>query len=273
MASIAQLQNSQRDYRPPRTGPLICRHCNQPGHFARECDGVRVPPHSRHVLLLCRKTRAHQTAEPQFGWGHHWLTGSFKQHGRFWADFLLSPFRCGHGWSGGSLWILVLWYLQSLRAFSVSILKLFENFQTPRDRPGLAKVRGKKAWRIPGGITKVVVATCAQQYSSSTVLLEPSDSGLPGGLLVSPALMRVIRGTVYIPILNVGSMDMVLHPQTVVGTLDHVNVVSLPPVITEVPSVVATVSSRCRLCFPLASYLPVFTAIQMICLPICLAAA
>lgn len=46
VASIAQLQNSQRDYRPPRTGPIICRRCNQPGHFARECR-VRVPPHSQ----------------------------------------------------------------------------------------------------------------------------------------------------------------------------------------------------------------------------------
>ena len=118
------------------------------------------------------------------------------------------------------------------------------SLQTPRDHPGLAKIRGKKAWRIPGGVTKVVAATCSQRYSSSTVLFEPSDSGLPDGLLVSPALVRVIRGTVYIPILNVGSTDVVLHPHTTVGMLDHVNVVSLPSGITEVPSVVATVSSQ-----------------------------
>lgn len=41
--SIAQLQNFQQRSRPPRTGPVICRRCNQPGHFARECDGVRAP--------------------------------------------------------------------------------------------------------------------------------------------------------------------------------------------------------------------------------------
>lgn len=40
--SIARLQNPQFS-RPPRTGPLICRRCNQPGHIARNCDGVRVP--------------------------------------------------------------------------------------------------------------------------------------------------------------------------------------------------------------------------------------
>lgn len=114
----------------------------------------------------------------------------------------------------------------------------------PRDHLGVARVRGKKAWRIPGGVTDVVAATCSQQYAGSTVLFEPSDSGLPGGLLVSPALVRVVRGTVYVPILNVGSTDVVLYPRTAVGTLDHVNVVSLPPGVTEVPSVVATASSQ-----------------------------
>lgn len=43
MASIAQLQNSSQYRRSPRSGPLICRRCNQPGHFASECDGIRVP--------------------------------------------------------------------------------------------------------------------------------------------------------------------------------------------------------------------------------------
>lgn len=118
------------------------------------------------------------------------------------------------------------------------------SLKPPRDDPGVARVRGKKAWRIPGGVTKVVAAACSQQYADSTVLFEPSDSGLSEGLLVSPALVRVIRGTVYVPILNVGSTDVVLYPRTAVGTLDHVNIVSLPPGVTEVPSVVATASSQ-----------------------------
>lgn len=41
--SIARLQNVPQYSRPPHYGPLICRRCNQPGHFARDYDGVRVP--------------------------------------------------------------------------------------------------------------------------------------------------------------------------------------------------------------------------------------
>lgn len=44
--SIARLQNPQHS-RPPRTGPIICRRCNQPGHIARHCDGVRAPSRSQ----------------------------------------------------------------------------------------------------------------------------------------------------------------------------------------------------------------------------------
>ena len=61
VASMAQLQNSRRDYRPPRTGPLICRRCNQPGHFARECDGVRVP--SQHPVNANRQARSASVSE------------------------------------------------------------------------------------------------------------------------------------------------------------------------------------------------------------------
>lgn len=47
--SIALLQTSapQRS-RSPHRGPIICQQCLQPGHYARDCDGPRVPrpPHS-----------------------------------------------------------------------------------------------------------------------------------------------------------------------------------------------------------------------------------
>lgn len=64
---------------------------------------------------------------------------------------------------------------------------------------------------------KIVAATCSEQFSG------PLDSGLPSGLLAFPALVRVIRGTAYIPVVNVGSVEVVLHPHIiVVGTLDTV---------------------------------------------------
>lgn len=80
---------------------------------------------------------------------------------------------------------------------------------------------------------KIVAATCSEKYSGPTALFEPLDSGLPPGLLGSPALVIAIRGMAYIPILNVGLTEVVLYPQTVVGTLNVVNVVSLPPGVTR----------------------------------------
>ena len=91
---------------------------------------------------------------------------------------------------------------------------------------------------------KIVAATCSEQYSQASVLFEPSESGLPAGLLASPALVRVVRGTAYIPIVNVGSTSVLLYPRTVVGTLDEVRVVSMPAGVTETPTSVATMASQ-----------------------------
>lgn len=108
---------------------------------------------------------------------------------------------------------------------------------------GKVKIRGKKAC-IPGGVMQIVAATCSEQYSGTSVLFESLDSALPAGLLASPVLVPVVRGTAYIPIVNVGSLDVLLYPHAVVGTLEEVRVVSLPAGVTEVPSVVATVASQ-----------------------------
>lgn len=85
---------------------------------------------------------------------------------------------------------------------------------------------------------------CSEKYSGPTALFEPLDSGLPSGLLVSPALVTVIRGTAYVPIINVGLTEVVLYPRTVVGTLDVVSVVGLLPGITEVPTREARISCQ-----------------------------
>ncbi|XP_077957579.1 uncharacterized protein LOC144406215 [Gasterosteus aculeatus] len=116
--------------------------------------------------------------------------------------------------------------------------------EVPQDSPGRVKVRGKRVWRIPGGVMKIVAATCSEQFSASTVLFEPLESRLQSGLLASPALVQVVRGTAYIPVVNVGSVEAVLHPRTVIGTLGPVNVISLPAGVTEVPSDRATMSSH-----------------------------
>lgn len=116
--------------------------------------------------------------------------------------------------------------------------------QAPEAASGTVKVRGRKACRIPGGSMKIVAATCSEQYSDNTVMFEPLDRGLPAGLLASPALVRVVRGTAYIPVVNVGTADVLLYPRTVMGRLDEVCVVSLPAGVTEVPSQVATVASH-----------------------------
>lgn len=112
------------------------------------------------------------------------------------------------------------------------------------ERSGRVALRGRGQCRIPGGTMKFVPATCSEQYARGTVLFEPPTSGLPAGLLASPSLVRVIRGTVYLPVVNVGTVDVMLYASTVLGTLNSVCVVSLPAGVTEVKPVTATVSSQ-----------------------------
>ncbi len=116
--------------------------------------------------------------------------------------------------------------------------------QSVSDCGGRVKVRGRRACRILGGTMKFVAATCSVQYSSGTVLFEPPTSGLPAGLLASPALLRVDCGTVYVPVVNVGTVDVVLYASTVIGTVNKVDVISLPPEVAEVTTVTAKVNTQ-----------------------------
>lgn len=89
----------------------------------------------------------------------------------------------------------------------------------PPDRSGRVKVKGGRVCRVPGGTMKIVAATCSQHHVADA-LFEPLSSGLTAGLLASPALVCVNRGTVYIPIVNVGTQDVVLHPRTVLQSIN-----------------------------------------------------
>lgn len=43
--TLAHMQRPHARSLSARRGPLVCNRCQRPGHFARECDGVRVSPH------------------------------------------------------------------------------------------------------------------------------------------------------------------------------------------------------------------------------------
>ncbi|KAK0148586.1 hypothetical protein N1851_011071 [Merluccius polli] len=107
--------------------------------------------------------------------------------------------------------------------------------QFPSNLLGRVKVRGRRACRVPGGTMKLVLSTCSAQYASGTVLFEPPESGLPTGLLASPALVKIVHGTACIPVVNVGTTDVLLYPRTSLGTLQCVHIVSLPAGVTKVP--------------------------------------
>lgn len=109
---------------------------------------------------------------------------------------------------------------------------------------GLARVRGSRAVRIPGGTMKIVATTCPEQLAGQAAMLEPVESALPAGLLVSPCLVQVTRGTAYIPVVNVGTTDILLYPRTGLGVLSSAQVISLPAGVTEVKLDTASVSSQ-----------------------------
>ncbi|XP_077947563.1 uncharacterized protein LOC144388873 isoform X3 [Gasterosteus aculeatus] len=136
--------------------------------------------------------------------------------------------------------------------------KAFQKCHESRARPatgasGVARVRGKHPVYIPGGTVKLVAATCPQRcLPPFQALFEPfaNQEALPGGLLVSLAMVTVHHGTAYIPVVNVGDTDVKLYPRCALGMLNQAQIVSLPTGINEVPrkpagmGTLATMSSQ-----------------------------
>ncbi|CAI5686070.1 unnamed protein product [Oreochromis niloticus] len=114
--------------------------------------------------------------------------------------------------------------------------------KAPSERSSRVKVKGGRVCRVPGGTMKIVAATCSQHLPGEA-LFEPLSCGLPAGLLASPALLCVNRGTVYIPVVNVGVQDVVLSPHTTIGTLSYAHLVSSPQGLQE-EGMAATISSQ-----------------------------
>lgn len=57
--NISALQSSHLRRPASRRGPLICRRCQQPGHYASECDGVRVPARTQSSLPAPQPSSRH----------------------------------------------------------------------------------------------------------------------------------------------------------------------------------------------------------------------
>lgn len=96
---------------------------------------------------------------------------------------------------------------------------------------------------IPGSTLKFATATCLSSLAGKTMLFEPLETGLPAGLFASPSLMQVNGGTVLVHVVNVGTVDVVLYPTTVIGKFREVYLVGLPIGLTVVSSVTTQVTS------------------------------
>ncbi len=59
--------------------------------------------------------------------------------------------------------------------------------------------------------------------------------------------MQVTGGSVYVPVVNIGTSDVLLFPLRVLGSLVRVHVVSLPAGVTEVRPITTNVYSQATL--------------------------
>ncbi|KAL4004410.1 P2Y purinoceptor 4 [Sarotherodon galilaeus] len=327
-------QNPRRGVRPSQAGSVICRRCQQPGHFARECTGERASRRTGAVgKLKLSELQSHSSGGEFTGsqkdrigrlisscpkidvtvpclvdtgsmvstitasfflahfapWGQehlqscHWL--QLRAANGLAIPYIgyleLSVLLCGKEMPSCGILILKdppgatpsvpgilgmniirCCYQELFGAFGGSLFNSPSVSQAPRpvlealhqwhqsaaqapENPvGTVKVQGPRAVRIPGGVMQLVATTCSQQLSGQSVLFEPSESGLPVGLLASPCLVQVDKGVAYIPVTNVGTAEAVLHPRTHLGVISQATVVSLPAGVSEEHCFPVTVSSH-----------------------------
>ena len=134
--------------------------------------------------------------------------------------------------------------LEAPQSVVVALQKCHEAHPDEGLATSTVKVRGRRAVRVPGGTVKLVASTCSERFAGGNVLLEPPETGLPAGLLVSSCLVRVLRGTVFVPVVNVGTEAVLLYPRTTLGSLAEAQIVSLPDGVTEDRATLASMNSQ-----------------------------
>ncbi len=82
---------------------------------------------------------------------------------------------------------------------------------------------------VPSGSFKLVPALCRQGVGSliPAAFLEPPGIGdwqLPADLLIPCSLVTIGEGTIYVPLVNIGTQDRWLRPRTFLGRLQMVSV-------------------------------------------------
>lgn len=95
---------------------------------------------------------------------------------------------------------------------------------------GHVRVQTDYPLQIPAGTLRLVPALCPKGfgYDNTVALLEPEElggNGLPSGVLISPALLHLKQGLVFVPVVNVSTIPVSLQSRTRLGTVVRVEVI------------------------------------------------